>query len=59
MHKYPNTKGSRITAGPEYLEDCFQKGFGSKKGTKSVRRYRAKFSKTVPEHLAYKIQKTT
>ena len=41
-----------LTAGPESLEDYFQKDtFGSKSGTKSlIRRYQAKFAQTVSEH---------
>ena len=45
---------SPYTAGPESLEDYFQKGAlsGSKSGTKSlVLIYQAKFAKTVHEHL--------
>jgi len=51
---YQRKSYTYIAAGPESLEDLFSKrcNFGSKSDTKSlVRRYQAKFSKTVPEHL--------
>ena len=41
------------TAGPESLEDYFQKGalLGQKAGLNLLRQYQTKFAKTVPEHL--------